>query len=90
MLIAHLSEENPEAVLFDGLQDALVGIARRCGQPALAVYDRNKCIRIFVERDGMTPEEADEFFSFNTECTWAGPMTPLILDTMEIDDGREP
>jgi len=74
-----LGEENPEALLFDGFEDAFVGIARRCAQPALAVYDREKCLEILCKRDGMTYEEAEECFGFNTEGAWLGPHTPLVL-----------
>ena len=34
-----IAEENPEALFADGLDEALVGMAVRCGQPVLAVYD---------------------------------------------------
>ena len=76
-IIEELREENPEALLADGLEDALVGIARRCGQPSLAVYDMRKCVDVLVKRDGMTDEEADEFLMFNSVGAWAGEHTPL-------------
>ena len=72
-----LVEENHEALLADGLEDALVGIARRCGQPTLAVYDIHKCVDVLMKRDGMTAEEADEFLMFNSVGAWAGEHTPL-------------
>ena len=74
-----LAEANPEALLFDGFEDALVGIACQQYKPALAVYDRAKCVEILCARDGMTHEDAEEFFAFNTEGAWLGPNTPLIL-----------
>ena len=36
-----LADENPKALYADGFDGALVGIARRCGQPSLAVYSSN-------------------------------------------------
>ncbi len=86
MTIEDLAEENPEALLLDGFEAAFVGIARRCGQPSLAVYDRHRCLRILMDRDGMTPEDAEEFFSFNTEGAWVGPMTPIMLEGPSPDD----
>ena len=38
----------------DGLEAAFVGVARRCGQPDLAVYSIPKAIRVLVQRDGMS------------------------------------
>ena len=73
-----VAEYNEEALLADGFDDALLGIAERCGQPALAVYDAGRCIGILVEQ-GMTEEEAEEFFSFNVSGAWVGPHTPLFL-----------
>lgn len=75
----HLAEVNPEAILFDGYEDALVGVVERFGVAPIALYDRARCIRVLVERDGMTEEEAEEFFSFNTEGCWAGEHTPAFL-----------
>lgn len=75
-----LTEENPEALFADGFEDALVGVCRRFGQPTLAAYDRTKCIDILVKRDGMSEEEAEEFFEFNVIGAWMGDSTPVFLD----------
>ena len=83
-ILEALAEENPEALLFDGLEGAPTGFARQQYKPPLAVYDREKCLEILRTRDGMTHEEAEEFFSFNTEGAWVGEGTPLIL----TKDGR--
>jgi hypothetical protein len=72
-----LAEENPEALLADGLEDALVGIARQQYKPALALYDRNKCIKILFDQ-GCTLEEAEEYFEFNTQGAWVGENTPVF------------
>lgn len=74
-----LKEENPEALLADGLDDALVGIARRCGQPTLAVYDVDKCAEVLMHRDGISYEEAMEHLEFNSIGAWVGPNTPVWL-----------
>lgn len=77
-----LSEENPDALLADGFEKAFVGIARRCGQPSLAVYSIRLCIRVLMDRDGMSYEEAVEFFEYNVVGAWMGPMTPIFLDDL--------
>ena len=73
-----IRELNPEALSMDGFDSALIGIAERCGQPALLVYDRDLCIEALV-KDGMTEEEAVEYFEFNCAGAWVGEHTPLIM-----------
>jgi hypothetical protein len=42
-----ISEYNPEAILFDDLDDAVIGVGQQHGSQTVAVYDRDKCIEIF-------------------------------------------
>ena len=74
-----LAELNPDALLADGLEAALVGYTVNHHHPTVAVYDIEKCIDALVERDGMTPEEADEFLSFNTLGAYVGENGPLYV-----------
>jgi len=68
-----------DILLADGFDEALVGVGQRCGQPAVAVYDREKCLQILVSRDGMKYEEAEEYFEFNVAGSWVGERTPIFL-----------
>lgn len=56
-----LLQENPNALLADGFDKALIGIGRQGPGKVLAVYDREKCIDILVE-EGATYEDAEEYF----------------------------
>ena len=67
----------------DGLDDAIIGIGSRCGQPDLLVYDKAKVIDILMERDEMTHEQALEFYSFNIEGAWVGEGTPIWLERFD-------
>ena len=67
------------AMTADGFDDAIIGIGSRCGQPDLIVYDADKALDILMDRDGMSYEEAQEFFSFNVEGAWVGEGTPIWL-----------
>jgi hypothetical protein len=70
-------------LLADGFEEALIGTARRSNGMAVAVYDTNKCLEI-LSRD-MSPEDAEEYFSFNVEGAWMGERTPIFLDTNDYD-----
>ena len=60
-------------------------MAERCSQPWLVVYDAEQCIEILVERDGLTYDEAEEYFSFNVTGAWVGEHTPLFLWRPEVE-----
>jgi len=68
-----------EILLADGFDEALIGTARRISGTLVAVYDRAKCIEILSRE--MSPEDAEEYFSFNTEGAWVGEQTPIFLET---------
>jgi hypothetical protein len=73
------AEEREITVLTaDGFEDALVGVVGQFTHH-IAVYDREKCLAILVERDGMDLEQAEEFFAYNVEGAWIGPGTPAFL-----------
>lgn len=70
----------------DGLDEAIIGIGSRCGQKDLIIYDIDKVIWILMQRDGMTDEEAVEFFEFNIQGSWQGEETPIWMRPYDIDD----
>jgi len=70
-----LAEIDPEILLADGFEDALVGHVQVFSK-IVALYDRAKCIKILMKRDKMTREEAEEFFEFNVTGAYVGERTP--------------
>jgi len=63
---------------MDGYDDAICGVASRYGMNDVAAYDYDKVIGTMV-KDGMTEEEADEFFCFNQIGAWMGENTPVFV-----------
>ena len=76
-----LASEDEQAVLMDGLEDALIGVGHRFGAEAVAVYDREAVIDLFVRRDRMTREDAEEHFSFNVIGTGVD-HAPIFVEVM--------
>ena len=70
-------DEVDKILLADGFDGAFLGIGCSCGGKNVAIYDRAKCIKI-LERD-MSYEEAEEYFSFNTEGAYVGEYTPIFM-----------
>ena len=73
-------------LLADGFDECLIGLGRRCGKPDIAVYDEEKCIDLLMKRDGMTHDEATEFFEFNVVGSWVGEETAIFLRQGQSDE----
>jgi len=74
-----LAEVDSDLLMADGWDDCILGTAYSPGRELLVVYDGEAIIQKMIDRDGMTHEEAEEFFSFNIEGAWVGPRTPVFL-----------
>lgn len=74
-----IAEYNEEALFCDGFDEAIIGYAERINLGPVAAYDVNKIIEILVLRDGMTHEEAVEYFYFNIHGAWMGENTPVYI-----------
>jgi hypothetical protein len=71
---------------MDGLDEAIVGSADVWvpnGSGAMTVekliYSGEKIVKVLMERDGMTKEEAYEFVDFNIAGAYMGEETPVIV-----------
>lgn len=79
-----LEDENPEALLYDDMDEALIGVYRGdlvrqdMREGSIAVYSYVKYIEI-LSRD-MSEEEAVEYFDFNVAGGYIGKYQPLIID----------
>jgi len=76
-----VAEYNEEALLADGFEKALIGVAERINLGPVAAYDVEKILGILMERDGMEYSEALEFFEFNIKGAWMGEFTPVYIYT---------
>jgi hypothetical protein len=77
---AKLDEITEGAALFaDGLDGALIGIGRRFNEQPVACYSIPHILDQY-QRDGMSYEEAVEFFEYNVIGGWHGEYTPMFVD----------
>ncbi len=67
-----------EFLKADGFDDAVIGIEQTMYR---LVYDIDKMVKILIERDGMTDEEAFEFLDFNVIGAYMGEKTPLYIQS---------
>jgi hypothetical protein len=76
-----ISDEYPDLLVMDPeyLDAAIIGVATRVGLEAVC-YDLNKLIRLLVDHDSMTEDEAMEYIDFNMRGAWVGEHTPVFLE----------
>ena len=76
-------------MIATGFDDAIIGVGRRCGRPNIVAYDVEKVIQILVDRDGLSREDAEEYYEFNVVGAWVGEMTPLWVTVGEPPSEEE-
>ena len=81
MSLDDISELSPEALLCDGFDEAIIGLATRIGMELVVAYDIEKIIGVLMHRDGMSYEEALEYYEFNIVGAWMGDFTPVFITT---------
>lgn len=79
-----LLQQDENALLMDGFDEALLGFSQRINEPLLAVYSYSKMMDLLMERDGMTDEEAMEYIDYNCVGSWVGEQTPIIVMPLEL------
>lgn len=80
-ILEELRERNPEILLADGFEEAIIGTVQVFSKE-VALYDRAKCLKILQKRDGMSEEDAVEYFDFNVTGAYVGEMTPAFATLM--------
>ena len=79
MTVDELREFYGDTILYDGLDDAIIGIAERLNLGPVVAYDIDKVINILIETHGMSEIDAIEYFNFNILGMWVGELTPVFI-----------
>ena len=69
-------------ITADGFELAFLG----CGYSfagAYAIYNFSTCMEILMQRDGMTYDEAEEYFEYNVTGAFVGDRMPVFLLSMK-------
>lgn len=75
LAITEMVTENNEWTMFaDGFDEAILGVDSSTSR---VIYSVAKCYDILMQRDGMSQEEAEEFFAFNVLGSYMGEKTPI-------------
>ena len=74
-----LATPNLDMMFMCGFDNALAGLKWQKNREIVPAYDKNKCIDILMENDGMSYEDALEYYDFNIEGAYMGVNTPAML-----------
>jgi len=74
-----LEAQYPDIVFFDGYDDCMLGVAYCFGMDPVIAYDMQKIISKLSD-DGMSREEARDYFDYNIMGTWVGDRTPIFIE----------
>jgi hypothetical protein len=67
----------------DGLDEAIIGVAHRCGEPTVVAYDIDQCVKQ-IQRDlNCEIWEAVEYFQFNVAGSYLGDQTPVFIEKLD-------
>lgn len=78
-VIAQLSDLNPDAVFFDNMDAALVGLGCAGQNEYVAVYSKARLLDALREA-GLSADDAEEYYLARFIAEQAGPNAPFILD----------
>jgi hypothetical protein len=73
---------NPEALMCDGFDDAIIGIAERINLNPVVTYDVEKMLSILIDKYDMSYDEAEEYYHFNILGAWLGENTPIYVRSL--------
>ncbi len=68
------------AILLDGLEEAIIGIVEEFGNGRRILYSKRIILSLLQTRDGMTEQEAEDFYDFNILGLYAGEQNAVFLD----------
>ena len=74
-----LAALNPQALLADGLDDALIGWGLQATKMPVAIYNYDKCVEIFMRDNDWDYEGAIEWMEYNVVSAWHGEHTPIFM-----------
>jgi hypothetical protein len=82
-IVEELAEIDENILIADGFDDAILGYVEFFGCNPVALYDKDKCIQILMERDGLDDTSAIEHFYFNVSGSYVGDYTPAFATLLD-------
>jgi len=74
-----MGEINPEALIIDDMDEAIIGIGRIAYRYKF-IYSMRKMLEILMETRELDLIEALDYYEFNIGGAYMGKQTPMILE----------
>jgi|TARA_Y100000310_G_C20704121_1_gene833237 hypothetical protein len=81
MDIEYIRDNYPELMVMDGFDDCIIGVTNHFTNNASIAYSMEKVFDKLV-KDGMSHDEAVEYFEFNMLGAYVGEYTPTFINDM--------
>ena len=78
--VSEMAEFYGPFLTADGFDDAIVGICHSFGKEPVVCYNQKRVLDNLISQ-GMTEEEAQEYFDYNIIGAYVGERTPCFLET---------
>jgi len=79
-----MTEADEKLIQADGFDEAVIGVTDIGFDTRRIVYDAEEVIDILMTRDGMSWEDALEYYNFNIVGSYVGKATPLFIWRMTM------
>ena len=76
-------EIDEDILLLDNFDLAIIGIYKKPYEPIVAVYDKEKCIKIIMEKYSLNYHLATEYFNFNILEACFNSESPLFITLLD-------
>lgn len=77
-----LAAIDSHALFADGFDDAILGLTE-VEDGWRVCYDIGRILEVLVVDHDMSADEAVEYFDFNIEGAYVGPLTPLFIQCVQ-------
>tara|TARA_R110000824_G_scaffold6612_2_gene30541 strand:+ start:7310 stop:7588 length:279 start_codon:yes stop_codon:yes gene_type:complete len=81
-----IADINPDALLADGLDEAIIGVGNQFTNTPVVVYDYDKCIEIFMRDNDWDYEDAMDWMQFNVIGAYMGEGTPIFMTVFSQEE----
>ena len=85
-----IADINPDALLADGLDEAIIGVGNQFTNTPVVVYDYDKCIEIFMRDNDWDYEDAMDWMQFNVIGSYMGEGTPIFMTVFKPGPDEQP
>lgn len=76
-----LDEIAEGAIILDGFDSCIIGVTEEFGNGPRILYSKDMILKVLMDGNDMTFEDALEYYDFNILGLYAGEQNPIFLST---------